>query len=265
MIAIAISIVEGNIELDKVQSCSEKTELARQARCKAMELKRTAYAFAPPPPPTPPVQCKVQNVNQPWSSYRPSSPDYNLRHRLHCCLQCYAVRFRAVQSITAADQMTTKIIGWAMCEEEVVVMGIVAVQLEKLEELPLQTFDELFVEEWWDKDEAENLKTPQTNFEQNVHHQIDRQNTQIGQIEPNSTDLLGQIEPNSTDQNAPLTESDHSDNAKNGEENIAEDERKRKIIDKFHEIKDEFKQKEKYSNLAKPHQTINTPKANKRN
>uniref|UniRef100_A0A914HQ02 Uncharacterized protein n=1 Tax=Globodera rostochiensis TaxID=31243 RepID=A0A914HQ02_GLORO len=107
-----------------------------------------------------------------------------------------------------------------------------SVQLEELEELPLQTFDELFVDEWWDKDEAEDLKTPTPkNFRQNVHHQIDRQNTQIGQIEPNSTDQLGQIEPNSTDQlgqiepnstdqlgqiepnstdqNHPLTESDH--------------------------------------------------------
>uniref|UniRef100_A0A914HRW3 Uncharacterized protein n=1 Tax=Globodera rostochiensis TaxID=31243 RepID=A0A914HRW3_GLORO len=97
-----------------------------------------------------------------------------------------------------------------------------SVQLEKLEELSLQTFDELFVDDWWDKDEAEDLKTPApTIFEQNVHHQIDRQNTQIGQIEPNSTDQLGQIEPNSTDQlgqiepnstdqNPSLTESDHS-------------------------------------------------------
>uniref|UniRef100_A0A914HTY0 Uncharacterized protein n=1 Tax=Globodera rostochiensis TaxID=31243 RepID=A0A914HTY0_GLORO len=74
-----------------------------------------------------------------------------------------------------------------------------------------------------------------TNFGQNVHHQI-------GQIEPNSTDQLGQIEPNSTDQDPPLTEFDHSDNAKNGE-----DERKRKIVKEFHAIKDEFKQKGKYS------------------
>uniref|UniRef100_A0A914H9H4 Uncharacterized protein n=1 Tax=Globodera rostochiensis TaxID=31243 RepID=A0A914H9H4_GLORO len=143
-----------------------------------------------------------------------------------------------------------------------------SVHLEELEELTLQTFDELFVDEWWDKDEAEELKTPaSTNFGQNVHHQIDRQNAQIGQIEPNLTDQnpplteadhfgqiepnstdqlgqiernsidqLGQIEPNSTDQNPPLTESDHSDNAKNGEEqneitsnkNITEDERKPK-------------------------------------
>uniref|UniRef100_A0A914H9D0 Transposase n=1 Tax=Globodera rostochiensis TaxID=31243 RepID=A0A914H9D0_GLORO len=182
-----------------------------------------------------------------------------------------------------------------------------SVQFEELEELPLQTFDELFVEEWWDKDEADDLKTPApTNFRQNIHHQIDRQNDQLGQIEPNLTDQnppltasdhSGQIEPNSTDQNPPLTESDHSgqfepnstnqnpsltasdqsdkigqiepnltnqihplpesdqsDNAINGEElneitsneNIAEDERRRKIIDKFHAIKDELKQKEKF-------------------
>uniref|UniRef100_A0A914HNR7 Transposase n=1 Tax=Globodera rostochiensis TaxID=31243 RepID=A0A914HNR7_GLORO len=118
-----------------------------------------------------------------------------------------------------------------------------SIQLKELEELPLQTFDELFVDEWWDKDEAaEDLKTPApTNFGQNVHHQIDRQNTQIrqiepnstdqlGQIEPNSTDQLGQIEPNSTDQN-PLTESDHSDKA-NLIENNAEDERKHKTVAK---------------------------------
>uniref|UniRef100_A0A914H824 Transposase n=1 Tax=Globodera rostochiensis TaxID=31243 RepID=A0A914H824_GLORO len=148
--------------------------------------------------------------------------------------------------------------------------------------LELKTFDEIFGEGWWDKGEAEDLKTPApTNFGQNVHHQIDRQNTQLGQIEPNLTDQLGQIEPNltdqlgqiepnltdqlgqnepnSTDQNPPPTESDHSDNAKNGAEqneiikeissnqNIAEDERKRKIVDKFHAIKDEFKQKGQYS------------------
>uniref|UniRef100_A0A914H0K9 Uncharacterized protein n=1 Tax=Globodera rostochiensis TaxID=31243 RepID=A0A914H0K9_GLORO len=113
----------------------------------------------------------------------------------------------------------------------------------KLEETPLKTFDEIFGEGWWDKDEAEDLKTPPTNFGQNVHHQIDRQNTQIGQIESNSTDQLGQIEPNSidhsgqiepnsTDQNPPLTESDHSNNAKNGEELIAQDERKHKTVAK---------------------------------
>uniref|UniRef100_A0A914H114 Uncharacterized protein n=1 Tax=Globodera rostochiensis TaxID=31243 RepID=A0A914H114_GLORO len=90
----------------------------------------------------------------------------------------------------------------------------------ELEELPLQTFDELFVDEWWDKDEAEDLRTPApTNFGQNDHHQIDRQNTQIEQIETNSTDQnlpltesdhSGQIGPNSTDQNPPLTVSDHT-------------------------------------------------------
>uniref|UniRef100_A0A914HS87 Transposase n=1 Tax=Globodera rostochiensis TaxID=31243 RepID=A0A914HS87_GLORO len=186
--------------------------------------------------------------------------------------------------------------------------------------LELKTFDEIFGEGWWDKGEAaEDLKTPApTNFGQNVHHQIDRQNTEIGQIEPNSTDhlgqiepnstdhlgqiepnstdqlgqiepnstdhlgqiepnstdqlgqiepnltdqlgqiepnstdqlgqiepnltdQLGQIEPNSTDQNPPLTESDHCGQIKPN----AEDERKRKIIDKFHAMKDEFKQKGK--------------------
>uniref|UniRef100_A0A914HQA6 Uncharacterized protein n=1 Tax=Globodera rostochiensis TaxID=31243 RepID=A0A914HQA6_GLORO len=104
--------------------------------------------------------------------------------------------------------------------------------------LELKTFDEIFGEGWWEKGEAEDLKTPApTNFGQNVPHQIDRQNTEIGQIEPNSTDQLGEIEPNSTDQNPPLTKSDHSDNAKNGEEknnlssneSIAEDERKPKL------------------------------------
>uniref|UniRef100_A0A914HRJ4 Uncharacterized protein n=1 Tax=Globodera rostochiensis TaxID=31243 RepID=A0A914HRJ4_GLORO len=83
--------------------------------------------------------------------------------------------------------------------------------LEKAEaakvKLELKTFDEIFGEGWWDKGEAEDLKMPApTNFGQNVHHQIDRQNTQIGQIEPNSTDQLGQIEPNSTEQNPPFTE-----------------------------------------------------------
>uniref|UniRef100_A0A914HNP8 Uncharacterized protein n=1 Tax=Globodera rostochiensis TaxID=31243 RepID=A0A914HNP8_GLORO len=137
--------------------------------------------------------------------------------------------------------------------------------------LELKTFDEIFGEGWWDKDEAaEDLKTPApTNFGQNVHHQIDRQNTQIGQIEhnstdqlgqiePNSIDQIGQIEPNSTDQNTPLTESDHSDNAKNGEE-ISSNE-KRKIIAKFHAIKDELKQKGKYS--AKERNTIEDKIAN---
>uniref|UniRef100_A0A914H2K0 Uncharacterized protein n=1 Tax=Globodera rostochiensis TaxID=31243 RepID=A0A914H2K0_GLORO len=89
---------------------------------------------------------------------------------------------------------------------------------------------------------------PPTNFGQNVHHQIDRQNTQIGQIEPNSTDQLGQIKPNSIDQNPPLTESDHSKNGAEQNEMMEEennDENERKL------------------NLAKPHQTINTPAANK--
>uniref|UniRef100_A0A914HRH7 Uncharacterized protein n=1 Tax=Globodera rostochiensis TaxID=31243 RepID=A0A914HRH7_GLORO len=79
--------------------------------------------------------------------------------------------------------------------------------LDKAEsvKLELKTFDEIFGEGWWDKGEAaEDLKMPApTNFGQNVHHQIDRQNTQIGQIEPNSTD-----------QNPSLTKSYNSDNAK---------------------------------------------------
>uniref|UniRef100_A0A914H1E2 Transposase n=1 Tax=Globodera rostochiensis TaxID=31243 RepID=A0A914H1E2_GLORO len=69
----------------------------------------------------------------------------------------------------------------------------------------LKTFDEIFGEGWWDKGETEDLKTPApTNFGQNVHRQIDRQNTQIGQIEPNP----------------PLTESDHSDNDENEQKQI---------------------------------------------
>uniref|UniRef100_A0A914HAA3 Uncharacterized protein n=1 Tax=Globodera rostochiensis TaxID=31243 RepID=A0A914HAA3_GLORO len=70
-----------------------------------------------------------------------------------------------------------------------------SVQLEELEELPLQTFDELFVDEWWDKDEAENLKTPSTNFEQNFHHQIDRQNTQLGKLNPIQLISLDKLNP----------------------------------------------------------------------
>uniref|UniRef100_A0A914HPG6 Uncharacterized protein n=1 Tax=Globodera rostochiensis TaxID=31243 RepID=A0A914HPG6_GLORO len=87
----------------------------------------------------------------------------------------------------------------------------------QLEETPLNPLDEIFGEGWWDidKDEEWNKLT----LEQNSLHQIERQNTQIGQIEPNSTDQnppftesdhSGQIEPNSTDQNRPLTKSDHS-------------------------------------------------------
>uniref|UniRef100_A0A914HU57 Uncharacterized protein n=1 Tax=Globodera rostochiensis TaxID=31243 RepID=A0A914HU57_GLORO len=115
-----------------------------------------------------------------------------------------------------------------------------------LEETPLKIIDEIFGEGWWDneKDEEWNKLT----LEHNFHHQIDRQNTQIGEIESNSIDQFGQIEPNSTDQNPTLTESDHSDNAKNGEEeNEISSNKKRQIVDKFHAIKDEFKQKGKYS------------------
>uniref|UniRef100_A0A914HPI1 Secreted protein n=1 Tax=Globodera rostochiensis TaxID=31243 RepID=A0A914HPI1_GLORO len=102
-----------------------------------------------------------------------------------------------------------------------ILFAFFANSLDKAEavKLELKTFDEIFGEGWWDKGEAaEDLKMPApTNFGQNAHHQIDRQNTQIGQIEPNSTD-----------QNPPLTESDHFDNVKNGEELIAEDEQKPK-------------------------------------
>uniref|UniRef100_A0A914HSI2 Uncharacterized protein n=1 Tax=Globodera rostochiensis TaxID=31243 RepID=A0A914HSI2_GLORO len=95
----------------------------------------------------------------------------------------------------------------------VVFFAINSLEKAKSVQLELKTFDEIFGEGWWDKGEAEDLKTSApTNFGQNVHHQIDRQNTQIGQIEPNSTD-----------QNPPLTETDHSDNAK------AEDERKQQF------------------------------------
>uniref|UniRef100_A0A914HS64 Uncharacterized protein n=1 Tax=Globodera rostochiensis TaxID=31243 RepID=A0A914HS64_GLORO len=92
--------------------------------------------------------------------------------------------------------------------------------LDKAESV--QLFDEIFEEGWWDNDKAKEWD--KLTLEQNALHQIDRQNTQIGQIEPNSTDQntpltesdhSRQIEPNSTDQNPPLTESDHSDNANN--------------------------------------------------
>uniref|UniRef100_A0A914IEY3 Uncharacterized protein n=1 Tax=Globodera rostochiensis TaxID=31243 RepID=A0A914IEY3_GLORO len=128
--------------------------------------------------------------------------------------------------------------------------------MEKAESVRL--FDEIFGEGWWDNEKADEWD--KLTLEQNFHHQIDRQNTQIEQIEPNSTDQnppltesdhLGQIEHNSTDQNPPLTESDHSDNATNGEEhneikqkitsneNIAEDEQKLSRS-KIYEWKKEF-------------------------
>uniref|UniRef100_A0A914HPN5 Uncharacterized protein n=1 Tax=Globodera rostochiensis TaxID=31243 RepID=A0A914HPN5_GLORO len=118
----------------------------------------------------------------------------------------------------------------------IILMAFLATNsLDKTEsvKLELKTFDEIFGKGWWDKGEAaEDLKTPApTNFGQNALHQIDRQNTQIEQIEPNSTDQLGQIEPNSTDQNPPLTESDHYDNA-NLIENNAGYERKHKTVAK---------------------------------
>uniref|UniRef100_A0A914HRM6 Uncharacterized protein n=1 Tax=Globodera rostochiensis TaxID=31243 RepID=A0A914HRM6_GLORO len=104
----------------------------------------------------------------------------------------------------------------------------------QLKEKPLNPIDEIFGEGWWDNDKDEEWQ--KLTLEQNALHQIDRQNTQIGQIEPNSTD-----------QNPPLTESDHSDNAKNYEEissneNIAEDERKQKFDQKKAELtRDGFK------------------------
>uniref|UniRef100_A0A914HP61 Uncharacterized protein n=1 Tax=Globodera rostochiensis TaxID=31243 RepID=A0A914HP61_GLORO len=107
----------------------------------------------------------------------------------------------------------------------------------QLEETPQKIIDEIFGEGWWDNDKDEEWN--KLTLEHNFNFQIDRQNTQIGQIEsnstdqntplteydhsgqikpnstdqlgqiePNSTDQRGQIEPNSTDQNPPLTESD---------------------------------------------------------
>ncbi|KAI3418468.1 hypothetical protein GPALN_009796 [Globodera pallida] len=100
---------------------------------------------------------------------------------------------------------------------------------EKAESVKLdeqrKIFDRIFGEGWWNNDKAEEWH--KLRLEQNVQHQIDRLNTQLGQMELNSTDQnppltesdhSGQIAPNSTDQNPPLTESDHFDNAKNGEE-----------------------------------------------
>uniref|UniRef100_A0A914H8Q0 Uncharacterized protein n=1 Tax=Globodera rostochiensis TaxID=31243 RepID=A0A914H8Q0_GLORO len=151
----------------------------------------------------------------------------------------------------------------------ILVAFLVTNSLDKAESV--QLFDEIFGEGWWDNDKADEWD--KLTLEQNFHHQIDRQNTQIGQstdqnppltesdhsgqIEPNSTDQnppltesdhSGQIEPNSTDQNPPLTESDHSDNAKNGEEQneISSNEKRGNV------------------NLAKPHQ-MNTATTNKRN
>uniref|UniRef100_A0A914HP78 Transposase n=1 Tax=Globodera rostochiensis TaxID=31243 RepID=A0A914HP78_GLORO len=74
----------------------------------------------------------------------------------------------------------------------------------QLEELPLQTFDELFVDEWWDKDEAEDLKTPPTNS--------------------------GQIEPNSTDQNPPLRD----------QKVLKEKEERKHLVEKFDQMKAEL-------------------------
>uniref|UniRef100_A0A914HQ85 Transposase n=1 Tax=Globodera rostochiensis TaxID=31243 RepID=A0A914HQ85_GLORO len=122
----------------------------------------------------------------------------------------------------------------------------------KLEETPLKIIDEIFGEGWWDNDKAEEWH--KLTLEQNALHQIDRQNTQIGQIksnstdqlgqiEPNSTDQLGQIEPNSTDLNAPLTESDHSEKSKNSEElnEIINEYKSKKEFEKFDQKKVELK------------------------
>uniref|UniRef100_A0A914HPX8 Uncharacterized protein n=1 Tax=Globodera rostochiensis TaxID=31243 RepID=A0A914HPX8_GLORO len=135
----------------------------------------------------------------------------------------------------------------------------------ELEEMTHKTFDEIFGEGWWDKGEAEDLKTPApTNFGQNVHHQIDRQNTQIGQIEPNSTDQLGQIEPNSTDQNSPITESDHS-----GQIEPNSTDQNPPLTESDHSDNAEDERKLQFTNgnknLAKPNYNINTLTANKMN
>uniref|UniRef100_A0A914HLX6 Uncharacterized protein n=1 Tax=Globodera rostochiensis TaxID=31243 RepID=A0A914HLX6_GLORO len=152
--------------------------------------------------------------------------------------------------------------------------------LDKAEavKLELKTFDEIFGEGWWDKDEAaEDLKTPPSNFGQNFLHQIDRQNTQIGQIEPNSIDQLGQLEPNLTDQNPPLTESDHFgqiehnstdqnpplreyDDSGQIESNSTDQNPPLTESDHSDNAKNGGKMK-----LAKSHQNINIPTANKRN
>uniref|UniRef100_A0A914IEY6 Transposase n=1 Tax=Globodera rostochiensis TaxID=31243 RepID=A0A914IEY6_GLORO len=119
--------------------------------------------------------------------------------------------------------------------------------LDKAESV--QLFDEIFGEGWWDNEKDEEWQ--KLTLEQNALHQIDQQNTQIGQIEPNSTDQnppltesdnSGQIESNSTDQLGTESENEIASN-----KNIAEDERKRKIVDKFHAIKAEFKKIGKYS------------------
>uniref|UniRef100_A0A914H9K1 Uncharacterized protein n=1 Tax=Globodera rostochiensis TaxID=31243 RepID=A0A914H9K1_GLORO len=113
--------------------------------------------------------------------------------------------------------------------------------LDKAEtvKLELKTFDEMFGEGWWDKDEAEDLKMPAPkNFGQNVHHQIDRQNTQIGQIESNSTDQLGQIEPNSTDQNPPST-AWKSEFGQTAPQHIYSHSEQKELMKRYYEIKDQ--------------------------
>uniref|UniRef100_A0A914HRC9 Uncharacterized protein n=1 Tax=Globodera rostochiensis TaxID=31243 RepID=A0A914HRC9_GLORO len=102
--------------------------------------------------------------------------------------------------------------------------------LDKAEtvKLELKTFEEIFGEGWWDNGEAEDLKTPApTNFGQNVHHQIDRQNTQIGQIEPDSTD-----------QNPPHTEW-KSELGQSKPKPIYANSKQKELMKRYYEIKDQ--------------------------
>uniref|UniRef100_A0A914HT30 Uncharacterized protein n=1 Tax=Globodera rostochiensis TaxID=31243 RepID=A0A914HT30_GLORO len=115
----------------------------------------------------------------------------------------------------------------------------------KLEETPLKTVDEIFVDEWWDNDKADEWD--KITLEQNVLHQIDRQNTQIGQIGPDSTDQnppltesdhFGQIEPNSTDQNPPpLTEWKQKLGQTKPQHKYSQNEQK-ELMKRYYEIKD---------------------------
>uniref|UniRef100_A0A914HT16 Uncharacterized protein n=1 Tax=Globodera rostochiensis TaxID=31243 RepID=A0A914HT16_GLORO len=91
----------------------------------------------------------------------------------------------------------------------------------QLEETPHKIIDEIFGEGWWDNDKDKEWNKLTLEQTLDKMYQIDRQNTQIGQIEPNSTDQ----------NNPPLTKSDHSDNA-NSNENVAEDEQKHKTVAK---------------------------------
>uniref|UniRef100_A0A914HMN2 Uncharacterized protein n=1 Tax=Globodera rostochiensis TaxID=31243 RepID=A0A914HMN2_GLORO len=122
-----------------------------------------------------------------------------------------------------------------------------SVQLEELEELPLNPFDEIFGEGWWDN--AKSEEWDKLTLEHNFHCQIDRQNTQIGQIEPNSTDQnppltesdhSGQIEPNSTDQNPPLTEWKNEIGQTAPNHKYRHNEQK-ELMKRYYEIKDKTK------------------------